>query len=198
MMSARTAQSFDPTTNPWVAMAFSRAAVFSAEECEAIIRLAEAERSGWAKTLDRPVSGSCPGLFRYSGLLVKGGRDRKLTRLLHKLQDLVISLNAQIWRYDISGRNECFVVRYDIGDQATQHCDVSDTFCDRKVLVLLQLSRSDAYKGGALEFGVPPTVAPRDQGSVVAFPAWVPHRVKPILSGRRYSAGCFVLGPSFR
>jgi hypothetical protein len=197
-MRAGTARSFGPTKNRWVAMAFSRAAAFSAEECDAIIRLAEAEKSGWARTLRRRASASYPSLLRYSGLVVKAAGDRKLARLFHELKDLVNSLNAQIWRYDISGRHECFVVRYDIGDQATQHCDVSDDFCDRKILVLLQLSRGDAYQGGRLEFGTPPTTAPREQGSVVAFPAWVPHRVTPILSGRRYAAGCFALGPSFR
>jgi len=105
-MRARIARSFGPTKNRWVAMAFSRVAAFSAEECDAIIGLAEAEKSGWARTLRRAASASYPGLLRYSGLLVEGAGDRKLARLFHKLKELVASLNAQIWRYDISGRRE--------------------------------------------------------------------------------------------
>lgn len=126
-------------------------------------------------------------------------RDGDIDWLPRKLSDIVAALNREIWHFDITELSELHLLRYDEGDQVTLHADLDDSYCRRKIAVLTQLSPADDYQGGALEYGfAPATVASREQGSVLAFPAWVPHRVTPIISGRRYALSCFALGPSFR
>ena len=66
----------------------------------------------------------------------------------------------------------------------------------RKLSVTCQLSDSSEYEGGELEFQYrnkdnPNMVAPCEQakkkGSIIVFPSFVWHRVKPVTKGTRYS-----------
>lgn len=69
----------------------------------------------------------------------------------------------------------------------------------RKVTLSVQLSKPDAYIGGALEMNADgcPFEVPRDQGTAVIFAATTLHRVKPVISGLRHSLVAWAHGPSF-
>ncbi len=123
---------------------------------------------------------------------------RDITWLPRKLHEIGVSLNRQIWRFDVRNWSDVFLIRYDVADRLAQHSDLNDAHCDFKITMLLQLSPASSYHGGSLEFGAPSGKAPRAQGSFVAFPAWMPHRTAAVTYGRRYVAVCFGLGPSFR
>jgi PKHD-type hydroxylase len=125
-------------------------------------------------------------------------RDRRISWFGHKLLGIVATLNKQIWRFDITHLSEVYVLRYYKGDQVALHGDLMVGSCDRKIGVLVQLSRPEAYEGGELEYGTPPMAASRERGGLLVFPAWMPHRVTPVTAGTRYSAACFALGPPFR
>jgi len=192
------------TPNDRVNVAFNssneRARFLSAEECEAVIRLAEAQSSGWAREL-KTRSADADEVFKtYSVFVIDGNsKDKDIGWLPRRFKRRIRSLNREIWDFDIDRISDVFVLRYGVDDKFEQHIDLGDGHWDRKLSMLVQLSASDAYQGGTLEFGFAPTaVASREQGSLLVFPAWVPHRVTPITSGTRYIAGCFVLGPSFR
>ena len=77
----------------------------------------------------------------------------------------------------------------------------------RKLSVTISLSDPKDYKGGDLEFQLRnkdkpnlirkcPEVKPK--GSIVVFPSFVWHRVKPVTKGTRYSLVCWNLGYPFR
>tara|TARA_R100000664_G_scaffold24940_1_gene34842 strand:- start:2259 stop:2903 length:645 start_codon:yes stop_codon:yes gene_type:complete len=77
----------------------------------------------------------------------------------------------------------------------------------RKLSVTISLSDPKDYKGGDLEFQFRnkdkpnlirkcPEVKPK--GSIVVFPSFVWHRVKPVTKGTRYSLVCWNLGYPFR
>lgn len=77
----------------------------------------------------------------------------------------------------------------------------------RKLSLVVQLSDPDDYEGGDLElFGldgaaegaVERRLETRQQGAVIAFPAFEFHRVTPVRSGTRRSLVCWVGGPPFR
>ena len=71
---------------------------------------------------------------------------------------------------------------------------------DRKVSFILQLSNSMDYEGGKFEIGTPyHNVQPQayEQGSVILFPSFVPHRVLPTTAGVRHSLVSWVEGPKF-
>jgi PKHD-type hydroxylase len=76
--------------------------------------------------------------------------------------------------------------------------DIDMEHCDAKLSALVQLSAADSYEGGVLGFGLPLLPAYREQGSLLVFPAWMPHQVTPTRSGIRYSLLYSALGPSFR
>ena len=59
----------------------------------------------------------------------------------------------------------------------------------RKLSISVQLSRSEDYEGGELQFkvGSDEIVATQDPGSVIIFPSYIRHRVTPVTSGVRHS-----------
>jgi PKHD-type hydroxylase len=83
------------------------------------------------------------------------------------------------------------------------HQDVwleSDRSFDRKLSVVVQLSDPGEYEGGAFEFfGIAsPEAAFAPQGSMLIFPSWLQHRVKPVTKGLRRSLVSWVEGPKWR
>jgi PKHD-type hydroxylase len=82
------------------------------------------------------------------------------------------------------------------------HSDIGDgpLAARRKLTVVVQLSPSESYAGGALELqpGAGTTAAARDQGSATAFPSFVLHRVTPVTKGSRHSLTIWAHGPAFR
>ena len=172
----------------------------SADECQTVIALAEADSSYWSREFKRR-SADVDDVFKTYSIFVvdKDSADNKIGWLPRRFKDKITSLNPQIWDFDIDDISDIFILRYGVNDKFEQHIDLGEGYWDRKLSMLVQLSAPDSYQGGSLEFGFSPTaVASREQGSLLVFPAWVPHRVTPITSGTRYVAGCFVLGPSFR
>ena len=169
-----------------------RARLLSSDECDAVIAWAEANPAGWERIAQSNVS--------YNQVMVDQSQgDKKIAWLLQKLRAAVHSLNSQIWRFDISDIGPVVLLRYDPGDQFGLHIDFGRGYLDRKISMIVQLSQPDAYTGGVLEFGLaPPAIAARERGSLLAFPVWVPHRLSPVTSGKRYVVTCFVLGPPFR
>jgi PKHD-type hydroxylase len=83
------------------------------------------------------------------------------------------------------------------------HQDVwleSDRAYDRKLSVVVQLSAPQDYAGGEFDFfGAPsPDAAFTPQGSVLIFPSWLQHRVRPVTRGLRRSLVSWVEGPRWR
>ena len=66
----------------------------------------------------------------------------------------------------------------------------------RKLTVIIQLSKADEYKGGELEvFGAITSKLPRQRGSVICLPSFVPHRVTPVTRGIRRIIVAWIAGP---
>jgi len=68
------------------------------------------------------------------------------------------------------------------------------------VTISLQLSGPDDYEGCELQVraGNKIDVAPKERGTLIAFPANVLHQVTPIRSGLRRSLVVWAVGPEFR
>ena len=71
----------------------------------------------------------------------------------------------------------------------------------------ISLTDPSEYEGGDLEFdfrdtdkGSQPRICEeiRQKGSVIVFPSFVWHRVKPVTKGRRHSLVCWNLGYPFK
>jgi PKHD-type hydroxylase len=189
---ARFANSFTASQNSRFDLTYS-CRLFSKDECERVIKWAE--RSSWKRTA-RYAPGPYENPMEPAHVLIESTKDPEIVWLPRRLKNIVGTLNERIWRFDLTRLSKVLVVRYGQTDAMKIHTDLEN---DKKLAVVLQLSPTDAYEGGMLELGLASdSAAPTEQGSVLVFPTWVPHRVTPITSGTRYIAVCFAIGPSFR
>ena len=108
-----------------------------------------------------------------------------------QISNSIAEINSDYWKFDITGfdmlTDQPQVFRYDVGGKFDWHFDVGGSSPTRKLGFTLQLSDSDEYEGGDLEFlGTETnTDAFRQQGVCVIFPSFLYHSVSPFYSGLR-------------
>jgi PKHD-type hydroxylase len=91
------------------------------------------------------------------------------------------------------------IAEYESGGHYDWHVDIgADITSGRKISASVQLSDGNGYEGGELEFlNVDSMDFPRSLGSVIIFPSYLPHRVKPVTRGIRRSLVVWVHGNPF-
>jgi len=123
------------------------------------------------------------------------------------------------WNFDWSFSESCQFTKYKLNQFYDWHADAWESAYDnpsnpdthgkiRKLSVTCSLSAPEDYEGGELEFDFRNTdpdkqsvrkcaeIKPR--GSIVVFPSFVWHRVKPVTKGTRYSLVIWNLGYPFK
>lgn len=85
------------------------------------------------------------------------------------------------------------------------HQDVfwlNDSPRHRKLSIILQLTDPSEYEGGNLILEnveqAPPADMIRKQGSLIAFPSFIYHKLEPVTSGTRHSLVAWFEGPKFQ
>ena len=119
-----------------------------------------------------------------------------------RLARLVADANRQLFGYALDGFDEhAQLAAYGADQHYDWHIDRGQgrIASRRKLSLSVQLSKSDAYVGGALEINADgrPAQAPRDQGTAVIFASTALHRVEPVVSGLRHSLVVWAHGPAF-
>ena len=124
--------------------------------------------------------------------------------LYGRLYDLVCVVNEHGYFFDpIDFVEPIMYCEYDVDDHYGWHTDLAShpPFSSRKLAITVQLSASDDYRGGTLEFAVTPettyTVS-RAKGSVLIYPTYIAHRIQPVTKGKRKSLVFWVGGTSFQ
>jgi PKHD-type hydroxylase len=91
------------------------------------------------------------------------------------------------------------------GDFYNTHADsawISEHPSQRKISVVVQLSKESDYTGGDFYMTDVSALPPPDQikrrGTVLSFPSIIRHGVKPVTSGTRYSLVGWYMGPPWR
>ena len=126
------------------------------------------------------------------------------------------------WNWDIEWAEGFQFTKYTKGQFYDWHCDSWDKPYDkpntpdhgkiRKLSMTCQLTDGSEYKGGELEFdfrNYDPHMRDESKhrvqckeilpkGSIIVFPSFVWHRVKPVTSGTRYSLVVWHLGRPFK
>ena len=123
------------------------------------------------------------------------------------------------WNFEWDWSESCQFTKYKLNQFYDWHCDSWNKPYDkpkdpnshgkiRKLSVTVSLSDETEYEGGDFEFDFrqsdegsnQPQVCKeiRPKGSVVVFPSFVWHRVKPVTSGTRYSLVIWNLGWPFK
>jgi len=166
----------------------SQSAVFTPEECDQIREL------GAKLSLEEAKTNSDQGGNEL--VLMKRNCEIKWVKRGHEGWDWVFErinarareLNGTRWSFEVNdvdriqytsyGMGEFYSAHFDNGSKATQH---------RKLSISVQLSPAKAYVGGALRLWSmnDTNTAPKDQGSMTCFPAYLMHVAKPVWWGRR-------------
>ena len=123
------------------------------------------------------------------------------------------------WNFEWDHSESCQFTKYKLNQFYDWHCDSWEKPYDnpddpsrygkiRKLSVTVSLSDETEYEGGDFEFDFrssddgsnQPQICKeiKPKGSVVVFPSFVWHRVKPVISGTRHSLVVWNLGKPFR
>jgi PKHD-type hydroxylase len=124
------------------------------------------------------------------------------------------------WNFEWDWSESCQFTKYSKEQYYDWHCDSFDTPYNnpenlnfhekiRKLSVTCSLSNPKDYKGGELEFNFNNPEATKKQnikkcleilprGSIVVFPSFVWHRVRPVTKGVRYSLVIWNLGYPYK
>ncbi len=119
--------------------------------------------------------------------------------------------NRDAYNFDLDGFNVMQYSEYnDKGAHYEYHMDVSfasvnDRFViGRKLSLSIMLNEQSEFTGGEFQMLIDsqtiekPLTVPHKRGRFVFFPAFIVHRVAPVLSGTRRSLVFWALGPKFR
>ena len=125
------------------------------------------------------------------------------------------------WNYEWDRSESCQFTKYKLNQYYDWHCDSwekpyenkgPDNGKIRKLSMTCQLTDGSEYEGGELEFdfrNYEPHMREEDKhlkkakevlpkGSIIVFPSFVWHRVKPVTKGTRYSLVMWNLGYPFK
>ena len=125
------------------------------------------------------------------------------------------------WNFEWDWSESCQFTKYKLNQYYDWHCDSWDKAYEkegpdkgkiRKLSMTCQLTDGSEYQGGELEFdfrNYDPHMRDESKhrvqckeilpkGSIIVFPSFVWHRVKPVTSGTRYSLVVWHLGNPFR
>ncbi len=147
------------------------------------------------------------------------------TWIYKELHPYVHEANARAgWNFDWERSESCQFTKYKLNQYYDWHCDSWDKVYDRgdpnhpehgkirKLSMTCQLTDGSEYTGGELEFdfrNYDPHMRDESKhriqckeilpkGSIIVFPSFVWHRVKPVTAGTRYSLVVWHLGRPFK
>ena len=118
------------------------------------------------------------------------------------------------WKYNIKGLTECQLTRYTKDGFYTWHKDAlgshnevfdgsnsnnENVYGYARKLSMTVVLNSD-FEGGEFQIGglqKDQQVPPLKEGSIIVFPSFIDHRIKPVTKGVRYSLVAWFLGPPF-
>lgn len=118
-----------------------------------------------------------------------------------RLGRITSTVNHQQFMYDIEGVEQLQYTKYQIDQHYTWHWDVEFGWQNyqRKISFVLMLTDAEEYEGGEFEicyngnFDDTKLLKPK-KGDIIFFASWMPHRVKPVVSGERKSLVGWVMG----
>ena len=177
---------------------FAYAETFTPAQCKTIIQI------GKNSVLEKAIVGGGSGKYddscrksRTSWLFPADGNEW----IFQKLTDTALFLNEQFFKFDLLGFAEGIqFTEYEAPNgKYDPHVDCMYHGKIRKLSISVKLSNENDYEGGNVicNYGNE-LVMPRTQGTMIAFPSYALHGVKPVTKGTRYSLVAWITGPAFK
>lgn len=180
------------------------AKAFSEEECANLVKYGLAHRPVQA-TVGHGGKSVVDDHLRRSTVRWFDRADPNLNWFYARIEKMALQANANAFGFDVSGFFEVQFTEYNAENSGGYgwHEDLNWTKAtpyDRKMSMVIQLSKPDDYTGGKLEFANDPLGEGRftNQGDTIFFPSFNRHRVTPVKLGVRYSLVTWFVGPKFR
>ena len=167
---------------------------FSKEECQTIINVAKDKGLIKGKTRGKhDVRNS-----KVSWLYPSDGIDW----VFRRVTDITLNLNERFFKFDLFGINEGFqFTNYQSpSGKYGKHIDRAANTPVRKLSISIQLTNPKEYQGGELYLydDDKGTLMKKEQGTLVLFPSYTLHEVKPVTKGERNSLVSWVTGKQFK
>ena len=169
---------------------------FTKEECKKIIQIAK--KKGMIKGTTFGKNKSDVRKSKISWLYPSD----EMEWAFRRVTDMVLDLNKRFFNFDIFGLNEGFqFTNYKApSNKYGKHVDRSSDLIVRKLSISIQLTDPKEYEGGELylyedDKGV---LMDKKQGTLIMFPSYVLHEVKPVTKGERNSLVTWVTGNQFK
>ena len=167
---------------------------FTKEECKKIIQIAK--KKGMIKGTTRSKSD-----VRESKISWLYSSD-EMEWAFRRVTDMVLDLNQRFFNFDIFGLSEGFqFTNYKApSNKYGKHVDRASDFIVRKLSISIQLTDPKEYEGGELylyedDKGI---LMDKKQGTLIMFPSYMLHEVKPVTKGERNSLVTWVTGNQFK
>jgi PKHD-type hydroxylase len=169
---------------------------FTKEECEKIVNIAKDKGLIIGETHGEDID-----KLRNNNVSWLNPTDN-LEWFYRRLTDIIIELNEKYFRFDLYGINEGlqFTNYKAPSGKYGKHIDRGTNTIIRKLSVSIQLTNSNDYEGGELCLYDDETgrVMDKTQGTLILFPSYVMHEIKPVTKGERNSLVTWVTGPAFK
>lgn len=126
--------------------------------------------------------------------------DSQIDWLYQRLTDAVTTVNNKFYKFDLFGFGEGLqFTKYEApGSHYGYHVDRIYNGQIRKLSLTVQLTDENEYEGGDFQMFGSDKVLSRKQGTILAFPSFMVHRVTPVTKGTRYSLVAWVNGKPFK
>ena len=115
------------------------------------------------------------------------------------VNELTAAVNAEHYRFDITGVQQLQILKYNPLQQFWWHYDTF-TGSDRKMTMVVNLSAPTEYLGGGLQVKADIENARfiREQGAGCWFPSYIEHRARAPIWGTRWVLVAWFTGPAWK
>jgi len=142
--------------------------------------------------------------IRSSKVVFLDFRDEHLTWFYEKITSIINDANISNFNFNLTGIEPLQFGTYRAEDKGfyNWHVDASSTrtYCNniRKLSISLLLREPEKdFTGGEFEYTTEENTMPLKRNSIVFFPSFLVHRVKPVTSGTRESIVGWINGPNW-
>ena len=184
---------------------------FTPEECGEIIKVGLEHPSTDGRIFsDKKLKTSKD--FRRSTVRWMDRRNHQVKWIMDRLEHGFRMANCKAFQFDLTYFHDVQFTEYKGEEEGKYdwHEDLiwsSNDCSQRKLSIIVQLSRTSDYTGGDVEIDeqavggasqLPNANTIREQGSIFVFPSFLKHRVTTVLQGTRHSLVSWYEGPAFR